>query len=558
MSLMHRSPVISLALAVAVIAPPALLAAQSGGRFTHADTLRGSNGPARAWWKTTFYDLHVRVNPSDSSITGHNGIVYRVLQARQEMQIDLQPPLEVDSMVQDDRHVAYRRDGNAFFVALTKPQREGDRNTITVYYHGKPVAAKRPPWDGGFIWQHDSLGNRWIATANEGLGASVWWPNKDLLSEEPDSQRIAITVPDPMVDVSNGRLRSTTHNGDGTMTFEWFVVSPINNYDVSVNAGTYAHITDSFDGEGGKLTMDYWPLAYHRDVAGEQFKQAKSMMACFEHWFGPFPWYEDGYKLVEAPHLGMEHQSAVAYGNHYRNGYLGRDLSGTGHGLKWDFIIVHESAHEWWGNSITDKDAADMWVHESFANYAENLYTECMEGTKAGAEYVIGTRKLVKNDIPIVGHYGVNDEGSGDKYYKGGNMLHTIRQIVADDEKWRGILRGAQKTFRHQTIMGRQLEEYISKEAGTDLSKVFDQYLRTTKIPVFEYKIDGRVLSYHWANVVPGFDMPVRIAAEPGDYTRLRPTEAWQTKQLPAAPAELRVDENFYVDVRNSAVPAKP
>ena len=557
MSLMHRPSVISLVLAVAVIAHPARLTAQPGAHFTHADTLRGSNGPAREWWKTTFYDLHVHVNPSDSSITGYNGIVYRVLHPRQEMQIDLQAPLEVDSMVQDGRRLAYRRDGNAFFAALTKPQREGDRNTITVYYHGKPVAAKRPPWDGGFIWQHDSLGNRWTATANEGLGASVWWPNKDLLSEEPDSQRIAITLPDPMMDVSNGRLRSTTHNADGTTTFEWFVVSPINNYNVSVNAGTYAHIADSFDGEGGKLTMDYWPLAYHRDVATEQFKQAKSMMACFEHWFGPFPWYEDGYKLVEAPHLGMEHQSAVAYGNHYRNGYLGRDLSGTGHGLKWDFIIVHESAHEWWGNSITDKDAADMWVHESFANYAENLYTECLEGTKAGAEYVIGTRKLVKNDIPIVGHYGVNDEGSGDKYYKGGNMLHTIRQIVADDEKWRGILRGAQKTFRHQTIMGRQLEEYISREAGTDLSKVFDQYLRSTKIPVFEYKIDGSMLSYHWANVVPGFDMPVRIATGSGAYTRLGPTESWQTMQLPGGNQTMRVDENFYVDVRNTAAPSK-
>ena len=545
-------------LLTAALSQAAPLAAQDTLRFTHADTLRGSNGPARAWWKTTFYDLHVRVNPADSSITGYNGIVYRVLRANQEMQVDLQPPLVVDSMVQDGRSVSYRRDGNALFVSLAKPQREGDRNTVTVYYHGKPVAAKRPPWDGGYIWQHDSLGNRWTSTANEGLGASVWWPNKDLLSEEPDSQRIAITVPDPMVDVSNGRLRSTTHNSDGTTTFEWFVVSPINNYSVSVNAGTYTHIADSFDGEGGKLTMDYWPLAYHRDVAAEQFKQAKSMMACFEHWFGPFPWYEDGYKLVEAPHLGMEHQSAVAYGNHYHNGYLGRDLSNTGHGLKWDFIIVHESAHEWWGNSITDKDGADMWVHEGFANYSESLYTECLEGTKAGAEYQIGTRRLVKNDRPIIGHYGVNDEGSGDKYYKGGNMLHTIRQIVADDEKWRGILRGAQKTFRHQTIMGQQLEDYISKEAGVDLSKVFSQYLRTTKIPVFEYKIDGTTLSYHWANVIAGFDMPVRVAYGAAGYSLMKPTEAWQTARLPAANAEVRIDENFYVDVRNLATPAKP
>jgi aminopeptidase N len=543
---------------VAAVSQAAPLAAQAPAHFTHADTLRGSNGPARAWWKTTFYDLHVRVNPADSSIAGYNGIIYRVLNARQEMQIDLQQPLEVDSMVQDGAHASYRRDGNAFFVSLAKVQREGDLNTIIVYYHGKPVAAKQPPWEGGFIWQHDSLGNRWTATANEGLGASVWWPNKDLLSEEPDSQRIAITVPDPMTDVSNGRLRSTTHNGDGTTTFEWFVVSPINNYSVSVNAGTYAHIAEAIDGEAGRLTMDYWPLAYHLDVATEQFKQAKSMMTCFEHWFGPFPWYEDGYKLVEAPHLGMEHQSAVAYGNKYHNGYLGRDLSNTGHGLKWDYIIVHESAHEWWGNSVTDKDAADMWVHESFADYAESLYTECQEGTRAGAEYVIGTRRLVKNDIPIVGHYGVNNEGSADMYFKGGNMLHTIRQLVADDEKWRSILRGAQKTFRHQTIMGAQLEEYISEHSGIDLGKVFSQYLRTANIPVFEYKIDGGKISYRWTNVVTGFDMPVRVAVGSANYVLLKPTDAWQVAPMPGGDHTVRVDENFYVTTRDAGAPAKP
>ncbi len=553
---MRRLFLASLAL-FGVAAAPALVAAQINRPFTHADTLRGSLGPARTWWKTTFYDLHVRVNPADSSISGYNAIVYHVLRGSQEMQIDLQPPMIVDSIAQDGKAQMYRRDGNALFVSLTKEQLVGQPNTVAVYYHGKPVSARNPPWDGGFIWRRDSLGNRWVATANEGLGASVWWPNKDHLSEEPDSQRIAITVPDPMIDVSNGRLRSTTHNPDGTTTFEWFVVSPINNYSVSVNAGTYAHYSEVFDGEAGKLTMDYWPLAYHLEAAKEQFKQAKSMMTCFEHWFGPFPWYEDGYKLVEAPHLGMEHQSAVAYGNRYHNGYLGRDLSNTGHGLKWDFIIVHESAHEWWGNSITDKDGADMWVHESFANYSESLYTECQEGKKAGAEYQIGTRASVKNDVPIVGQYGVNDEGSNDKYYKGGNMLHTIRQIVDNDDKWRAILRGAQKTFRHQTIMGTQLEEYISRESGMNLSKVFDQYLRTIQIPVFEYKVDGTILSYRWSNVVSGFDMPVRIALGSGPFRRIRPTDAWQTMPMPGANAKVRLDENFYVETKNLNAPTQ-
>src|ERR1051325_9120490 len=412
------------------IAPMTLAAQRAPRVFSHADTLRGSNGPARAWWDATFYNLHVTVSPVDSSISGSNAITYRVLKPANEMQIDLQMPLEIDSIVQENRRLEYRRDGNAFFVALVSPQAAGSRKTVTVHYHGKPRVATRPPWTGGFIWQHDSLDNRWIATANEGLGASVWWPNKDYLADEPDSQRVAITVPDSILDVSNGRLRATTPNGDGTTTYEWFVTNPINNYDVAVNAGHYTHFSDIYQGEKGNLTLDFYPLDYHVDTARKQFQQVKPMMQCFESWFGPYPWYEDGYKLVETPHLGMEHQSAVAYGNHYKNGYLGRDRSATGHGLQWDFIIIHESAHEWWGNNITMKDQADMWIHESFATYAEGLFTECQQGKQAGQEYTIGQRKIIRNDQPIVAAYGVNAEGSGDMYDKGANMLLAIRQLV--------------------------------------------------------------------------------------------------------------------------------
>jgi aminopeptidase N len=544
-------------LAALALCPLARARAQDTTRYTHADTLRGSNGPARAWWDATFYDLHVRVMPGDSSIRGVNGITYRVLQPAREMQIDLQVPLEVDSMVQEGRKLPFRRDGNAFFVTLAARQRAGETRTVTVYYHGRPKVAPHPPWQGGFTWTTDSLGNRWVVTTDEGLGASVWWPLKDYLADEPDSQRIAITVPDPMMDVSNGRLRSTTHNPDSTTTYEWFVADPINSYDVAINAGTYAHYSDTLDGEGGKLSLDYWPLAYHVDAARRQFRQVIPMLRCFEHWFGPYPWYRDGYKLVETPHLGMEHQSAVAYGNRYGNGYLGRDLSGTGLGLQWDFIIVHESAHEWWGNNITMQDRADMWLHESFANYAEGLYTECRLGRTAGAAYMIGARRGVRNDRPIIPAYGVNGDGSGDMYPKGGNMLHTIRQIIDDDARWRGILRGLNHTFWHQTVTGRQVEDYISREAGIDLSKVFAQYLTTTEIPEFQYKVEGQTLSYRWANVVPGFAMPVRVQI-PGLGTRLlHPTEAWKTLAASDPQAsQLEVDENFYVTSRNVGAPA--
>ncbi|MGA2381879.1 MAG: M1 family metallopeptidase [Gemmatimonadales bacterium] len=531
---------------------PCARAAAQPTTYTRADTLRGSNGPARAWWDARFYDLHVRVEAADSSIRGWNGITYQVLTPAHEMQIDLQVPLEVDSMVQDGERLAYRRDGNAFFVTLREKQRAGDVKTVTVWYHGRPRVATYPPWEGGFTWTRDSLGNRWVATTDEGLGASVYWPLKDWLGDEPDSQRIAITVPDPMVDVSNGRLRSITPNGDGTTTYEWFVVSPINSYDVAVNAGTYAHFSDTLDGEAGKLSLDFWPLAYHVDAARRQWRQVIPMLQCYEHWFGPYPWYADGYKLVEAPHLGMEHQSAVAYGNHFVNGYLGRDLSHTGLGLNWDYIIVHESAHEWWGNSITMQDQADMWIHEGFAYYAEGLFTECQQGKMAGAAYLIGSRRNIRNDRPVVPAYGVDAKGSDDMYPKGANMLHTIRQIVDDDAKWRAILRGLNATFWHQTVTGRQVEDYISREAGVDLSRVFAQYLTTTRVPEFDWKVEGGMLCYRWTNVVAGFDMPLRVNV-PGLGDRvLHPTEAWQALPVTSPnAAELEVDENFYVTARN-------
>jgi aminopeptidase N len=532
---------------------PARTPAQTPRTFTHADSLRGSlTAPARVWWDVTFYDLHVAINPAHGSIRGYVGITYRVLEPAREMQIDLMDPLEVDSMVQDGRPVPHRRDGNAFFATPAAPQEPGAHKTITVYYHGNPKPARRPPWDGGFTWTSDSLGRPWVVTTDQGVGASIWWPNKDTQADEPDSQRVAITVPDPMIDVSNGRLRRTTQHPDGTTTYEWFVTNPINNYAIAVAAGSYAHYSDVYHGEHGTLTLDFWPLTYHLEAAQRQFPQARSMLQCFEHWFGPYPWYEDGYKLVEVPNTGMEHQSAIAYGNRYANGYRGRESSGTGLGLEWDFIIVHESAHEWFGNSITAKDQADMWVHESFANYAEGLYTECLFGKDAGAAYIIGNRRGIRNDRPIIPAYGVNAQGSGDMYPKGGELLHTIRQIVGDDDKWRGILRGLNEEFWHRTVTGKEVEDYISRRAGIDLTKVFDQYLRTTEIPVFEYRITGDTLFYRWADVVPGFAMPVAVTLSPDTFTVVQPTEAWQTATVKLAdPAQFTVDPDYYVIARD-------
>ena len=530
-------------------------ASAQGALPTHADTLRGSWAtPGRNWWDVTFYDLHVTINPADSSIRGYNGISYKVLGPGRELQIDLMEPLVVDSVVQEGRRLRVHQDGNAYFVLVGQglPTNGGrPTNEVRVYYHGNPQVARRPPWEGGFSWTADSLGRHWVVTTDQGMGASVWWPNKDTQADEPDSQRVALTVPDSLMNISNGRLRSVVTR-DGWTTWEWFVTNPINNYAIAVAMGNYAHFGDIYHGENGPLTIDYWPLDYHLEAARRQFPQTITMLACFEKWFGPYPFYEDGFKLIEVPNNGMEHQSAIAYGNRYANGYQGRDGSGTGLGMKWDFIIVHEAAHEWFGNNITTKDLADMWVHESFANYSENLYTECLFGKEDGARYVIGTRQLIGNRTPIIpAHYGVNDQGSGDMYPKGGNMLHTIRQIVGDDEKWRGILRGLNQTFRHQTVMGKQVEEFISDRAGIDLSKVFDQYLRDVRIPELEYRRSGTQLTYRWVNVVEGFNMPVELDLHGAGFSvKVQPTTEWQTLEVSNVTGVV-VDPDYYVTARH-------
>jgi aminopeptidase N len=522
--------------------------------YTHADSLRGSvTSPARTWWDVTYYDLNVRIRPADSTIAGYDRISYKVVSQPREMQIDLQEPLTLDSVVQGGERLVVRRDGNAWFATPKSPQAVGSVQTVTAWYHGAPHVATRPPWDGGFTWAADSLGRPWVVTTDEGIGPSIWWPMKDTWSDETDSARVSLTLPDPLVQIGNGRLREVIPNDDGTTTWVWAVVSPINDYALNVASGHYAHYSEYFQGERGMLTADFYPLDYHLEAAKKQFPQALSMLRCFEHWFGPYPWYEDGYKLIEVPNTGMEHQSAVTYGNWYANGYRGRDASGTGLGMQWDFIIVHESAHEWFANSLTARDHADMWVHESFANYAEALYTECQSGKEAGERYVIGTRRGIRNDRPIVAAYGVHADGSGDMYPKGGNMLHTIRQIVGDDERWRGILRGLNSTFRHQVVTGAQVEAYISRQAGVDLSKVFDQYLRTTMVPTLEYRIRGKALSYRWTNVVPGFDMQVGARLSASGYTVIHPTERWQTATLDLPdPSSFGVDPNYYLQAREA------
>lgn len=518
----------------------------SAQEFTRADTLRGSITPERIWWDVMYYDLKVSVNPSNKTIEGSNTISYKVLMPNNVMQIDLQAPMKIDKILQDGKEISFTSDGNAHFLKLLKKQQIGKEENITIYFSGKPIEARRPPWDGGFTWTKDSNGKHFIATSNEGIGSSVWWPLKDHPSDEPDNGiTISVTAPKDLMDVSNGRLIKVVEN-DSTKTWIWKVVNPINAYGVNINIGDYVHWGEKYKGENGMLDMDYYVLREHEAKAKEQFKQAPMMMEAFEHWFGPYPFYEDGYKLVEAPYLGMEHQSSVTYGNKFENGYLGRDLSETGWGLKFDFIIIHESGHEWFANSITSKDVADMWVHEGFTNYSENLYVDYFFGKKASSEYVIGTRKKILNDRPIIGQYNVSNSGSSDMYYKGGNTLHMIRQLIDDDEKWRQILRGLNKEFYHQIVSTKQVEDYIIKKSIIDLAAFFEQYLRTIMIPKVEYAIDGNKLKYRYVDIVENFKMPL-IAIVNGKEEWIKPTAEWQTTEFSSAIETMKIKEDFYV-----------
>ena len=514
--------------------------------YTEQDTLRGSITPEREWWNLNYYDLYVDVNADDKFISGSNTIRYEVLKPHQILQIDLQPPMTIEKVTQEGKTLDVEHNGNAHFIKLKKPQKRGQYNQLTVQFSGHPKEAVRAPWDGGFSWKKDSNGKNFIATSNQGLGASVWWPNKDHMYDEVDSMSIRIKAPRGLMDVSNGKLIKTDEE---TNTYHWFVANPINNYGVNINIGDYAHFSEKYAGEKGTLDMDYFVLSYNLEKAKEHFKDAARMMEAFEHWFGPYPFYEDGFKLVEVPYLGMEHQSSVTYGNKYMKGYLGKDLSGTGWGLKFDFIIIHEAGHEWFANNITYKDMADMWIHESFTAYSENLFLDYYYGEEAAADYVIGTRNNILNDKPIIGAYNVNSQGSKDMYYKGANMLHTIRQLIDDDDKWRKILRGLNKTFYHQTVTTKQIENYISKQSNIDLSKIFDQYLRTSQIPVFEYKLSNGNLKYRYVDIVDGFKMPLSISIGDNDF-RVTPSQEWKTKKIESSTTEgLKVDRNYYLNV---------
>jgi aminopeptidase N len=515
--------------------------------------LRGSITPERAWWDLSHYHLAIKVDPKTKRISGTNTMKYRVLSKQTRLQIELQAPMQLDKVLQNNQPLLVEQDGYSYFISPNTTQKIGSSHSITMHFSGQPTAAKRAPWDGGITWTKDGNGVDYIASSNQGIGASIWWPNKDHGYDEPDNGVLmSVEVPEHLVNVSNGRLIKTEHNKTSkTKIYHWQVTNPINNYGVNINIADYVHFGEQYQGEKGLLDIDYWVLRDNEVKAKKHFKEGRRTIEALEYWFGPYPFYEDSYKLVEAPYLGMEHQSSVTYGNGYQNGYLGQDRSSAGPGLLFDFIIVHETGHEWFANSITAKDIADLWIHESFTSYSESLFLEYHFDQQTAYKYVRGQRQKIQNKAPIIGHYNIHSEGSSDMYDKGANMLHTLRQIVDNDVLWREILRGLNQKFYHQTVTSQTIEHYINQISGQDFSKIFDQYLRDVRVPVLEYFIKDTYLKVRWSNTIEGFDMPVRVNIG-GKITWLSPTTQWSEVSITEKNPRFTIDPNFYISSQNT------
>jgi aminopeptidase N len=520
--------------------PSTSQAAPSPHGPTQADILRGAYGPYRANNDLLYYHLDVRVDPDKKFISGKNTIRFKMLQDGARIQLDLQEPLQVDKILFGTTQLKYEREFGAVFIDFPETLRAGHIYSIDFYYSGNPREQGR---FGGFSFHTDPEGHPWIFTACEGIGASVWWPNKDQWRDEVQNMEISVSIPNGLVDVSNGKFLGKTDLGDGYARWDWLVHYPINNYDVSLNVGNYVHFSDRL----GNLPLDFYVLPEDLDKAKAQFVQAKGMLEAFQHYFGEYPFKKDGYKLIEVPYSGMEHQSAVTYGNHFKNGYLERDWTGVDISTKFDFIIIHESAHEWFGNSITAADPSDMWIHEGWATYLECLYVEYMWGKDDYLKYVNAYKSKVKNQVPIIAQRGVNAEPPQDMYFKGALFLNTLRSVVNDDPRWFKLIHDFYQHFKYKNIMTEDVVQFFNQKTGMNLTPIFNQYLRRTAIPTLELKFnesDGTV-SYRWKVDESNFAMPVRVGTK-GNWQIIHATTDWQTMKTPLSKDQFDVATDLY------------
>jgi aminopeptidase N len=510
---------------------------------TRADILRGEYGRYRANNDLLSYHLDVRVDPAKKSIAGKNTIRFRMLSDDTRIQLDLHPDLAIDRILLDTTPLKYQRDLATVYVDFPNTLRSGRTYSIDFYYSGMPREQGR---FGGMAFRADPAGRPWITTAAEDEGASSWWPNKDQWRDEPEGMQLSVAVPNGLMDVSNGKFVSKTDLGDGYTRWDWLVQYPINSYGVALNIAAYSHFGEKL----GDLPLDYYVLPENLERARAQFAQAKPMIEIFQRYFGEYPFAKDGYKLVEVPYLGMEHQSAVAYGNNFANGYLGRDFTGVGISTQFDFIIIHESAHEWFGNAVSAADVSDMWIHEGWGTYLEALYVEQRWGKEAALKYVNGEKPKVKNQEPVMTQRGIHRSPTQDMYFKGALFLNTLRSVVDDDARWEKLIRDFYQRFKYQTIMTEDVVAFFNAQLGRNLTPIFDQYLRRAALPTLELAfVEPGTLAYRWKADERAFAMPVRIGAR-GMWQVIEPTTDW--KRMPTLLTKEQVEvatDLYYVNV---------
>ena len=523
--------------------------------FGRKDSLRGFLSPERTCYDVSYYHLKISVDPKEKYIKGFSEIHFESVDDFSTMQVDLFENMNITDILHEGyTNLSFTREHNAVFVSFDTLVKKGQQTFIRIYYEGNPREANNPPWDGGFSWRKDQNDKDWIGVSCQGLGASAWWPNKDHQSDEPDSMLISCQVPAGLQCISNGNMRFHDLRKSTNLynTYHWFVSYPINNYDVTLNIGDYTHFDDYYISGTDTLDLDYYVLSYNEEKARNQFQQVKPMLNCFEEYLGPYPFWEDGFALVETPYLGMEHQSAIAYGNQYKQGYLGNTNFTAG--LEFDYIIVHEAGHEWWGNSITANDIADMWIQETFCTYAEVMYVECIYGYDAMIKYVQNQMTMAKNRRPIVGIPDVHYKGSSDMYAKGSAFLHTLRNLIENDSLWFDIIQSMTENFKYQTIDGRDVLNYINASSGRNFDKLYDQYLYTSKLPQFEYKLQGwgkrKTLKYRW-NAIDGFDMPIKVSLRKGELEWIYPQKEWKEIEIVLWKKDFQIAKHlFMIDVK--------
>jgi len=532
------------AVAAFVIALTAALPAQAPqepAAPSRADILRGEYGPYRANNDLLSYRLDIRVDPVKQFLSGTNTIRFRMLKDDTRVQIDLYAYLNVDKILLGSTPLKYQRELNSVFIDFPQTLRSGGVYAIDFYYSGSPEPTAR---FGGISFKKDPAGRDWINTACEDVGASYWWPNKDQWRDEVENMEISVAVPNGLVDVSNGAFRGKTDLGDGYTRWDWQVHYPINNYDVALNIGAYEHFADRL----GDLSLDFYALPEDLDKAKRQFAQAKPMLQVFEQYFGEYPFEKDGYKLIQVPYAGMEHQSAVAYGNRFENGYfISPDWTGVGISPRFDFIIIHESAHEWFGNSVTAADVSDMWIHEGWATYLECLFVESMYGHDDYLKYANALKAKVRNIQPIITARGIHREPTQDMYFKGALFIHTLRSVVDDDRRWRTLLHDFYQRFKYRTILTEDVVQFFNQETGKNLTPIFNEYLRHAAVPTLELKFDGpaKTVAYRWKAGEKDFAMPVRVGT-PGAWQIIQPATEWATMPISVPKNEFEVATDLY------------